>query len=50
MKKTPIFKYNYGKWLPNGFITEPNTETKSKNKSNETNTKSRTISTSKDNR
>ena len=36
MKKTPTFKYHYGKWLPNGFITEPNTETKSKTKSNET--------------
>lgn len=39
MKKTPTFKYHYGKWFPNGFITEPNTETKSKNKSNETHTK-----------
>jgi hypothetical protein len=30
--KVQIFKYHYGKWLPNGFITEPNTEIKSKNK------------------
>jgi len=36
MEKIKVYKYFYGKWLPNGFLIEPNTETKSKNKSNET--------------
>lgn len=34
MEKIKVFKYHYGKWLHNGFITEPNTETKSKPKNN----------------
>ncbi len=41
--KVQIYKYHYKIWLPNGFLTEPNTETKSKNKSNETHTKAKRI-------
>lgn len=43
MEKIKVYKYFYGKWLPNGFLIEPNTETKSKNKSNETHKKPKRV-------